>query len=119
MPEKFDGIRNPYIDVEPFLTDEIKDTGLHFGKGPRGWKLGDDKIYERVCESLYQHHEVDASEIIVTVKDGTVTLSGKVPDRHMKWAAEDSVADVPGVWEINNELEVSERRFHPLKVMNH
>lgn len=97
-------IHNPFINVRPLMGEEIKDTQTHFGKGPKNWNHTDDKTYERVCEALYMHSEIDASEIIIKVDNGTVTLSGSVPDYHTKWAAEDCVADLPGVWEVKNEL---------------
>ncbi len=109
--EKHDlGIRNPYIDLEPFLAEEQKNADTWI-------KNKSDDVYERVCEALYQHHDIDASQIIVSVKNGEVTLSGKVPDRNMKWTAESCVADVSGVRQINNELKVS--GSGKLNIVNH
>jgi osmotically-inducible protein OsmY len=104
-----DSIHNPYIDLYPFMeeTHEIKETGTHFGKGPKNYRPTDDLLYEKVCETLYLHPEVDASQIIIKVKDGEVTLSGRVPNREMKWEAENCVADLPGVSEVFNELRSS------------
>lgn len=115
-------IHNPLVDVRPLMSEEIKDTTLHFGKGPKGWKLKDDEIYERVCDALYRHREIDASEIIVWVNDGVVTLSGKVPDREMKWEAENYVLDVSGVKDVHNEIQVQRTdEFGPdaPRIINH
>src|SRR4051812_8188267 len=37
------------------------------GKGPKGYKRTDDRIYEEVCEALMRSHEVNATEIGVKV----------------------------------------------------
>lgn len=82
-----------------------QDRGF-FGKGPKGYKRSDDKIYDEVCDVLTTHYDIDASEIEVEVKDGTVTLTGTVEDRHTKRMAEDVVADMNGVQDVRNNLRV-------------
>jgi hypothetical protein len=110
--EKHDlGIRNPLIDLEPFLADKEKAA-----KARIRFHLGD--VYEKVCEVLYSNRDVDASRIIVAINDGEVTLSGQVPSRDMKWAAESCIAETTGVLKIYNELQVSENNSG-LKVINH
>lgn len=81
--------------------------GGFFGKGPKGWKRSDERLREEVCEALYRDTAIDASEIDVTVAEGTVTLSGTVDSRKVKRAAEDCVENLIGVHDVRNELRVS------------
>lgn len=82
------------------------DRGEHYGKGPKGWKRSDERIREEACEALWRDNEIDASEIDVQVKDGTLTLSGSVASRDLKRAAEHCVEDISGVDDVHNELRV-------------
>ncbi|MBX3230581.1 MAG: BON domain-containing protein [Labilithrix sp.] len=90
------------------LGGSMRGGGLtsHRGKGPKGFKRSDERIREMVCEALADHHDIDASEIEVTVKDGEVTLSGTVGERHLKRVAEDVVDEVSGVVEVQNQIRV-------------
>src|SRR4051794_21441524 len=76
------------------------------GRGPKGYKRSDERIKEEVCEALTDDHEVDASEIDVSVKNGEVTLAGWVGERRIKYLAEQIVDHVGGVVEIHNQLRV-------------
>ena len=79
----------------------------HVGRGPRGWQRRDEWVREDVCEQLAADPEVDAGAIEVAVDAGEVTLSGSVPERWMKRAAEDDAATVPGVREVHVRLRVA------------
>jgi len=82
--------------------------GSFAGKGPKGYQRSDERIGEDICRRLTEHPDVDASEIDVQVKDGTVTLSGTVDDRHSRWAAEDAVSEIHGVREVQNNIRVQQ-----------
>jgi len=86
--------------------DSDRSTSSHFGKGPKGWKRSDERIKEEVSEALYRAHDIDASDIDVTVKEGTVTLSGTVDSREAKRAAETCVERLSGVEDVTNEIKV-------------
>ena len=58
-------------------------------------------------EQLTRHPEIDASEIEVRVKNGEVTLTGTVEERHMKRMVEDLVEQASGVTEVHNQIRVS------------
>jgi hypothetical protein len=84
--------------------------GQHRGKGPRGYTRSDERIKETVCEALTDDAHIDASGIDVEVKNGEVTLSGIVPDRQTKRAAEDLVEGLSGVRDVANQLKISDER---------
>lgn len=67
----------------------------------------DDLELKRAVESeLSFEPSINAAEIGVAVKDGVVTLSGRVPSYWEKVAAERAAARVTGVKAVANELEV-------------
>jgi osmotically-inducible protein OsmY len=76
----------------------------HAGKGPKGYKRADNKIFDDVCEMLTLNPVVDASEIEVKVKDGCVFLKGKVESREVKRMAELSIENISGVVDVQNLL---------------
>jgi osmotically-inducible protein OsmY len=76
------------------------------GRGPRGYRPSDERIYEHVCDRLTDDPLVDASDIDVRVSDGEVTLSGNVRSRREKREAEDVAGSVVAVKDVINELRV-------------
>ena len=79
--------------------------GPFSGRGPKGYRRSDERIREDVGEALTRDGDLDASEIVVTVEDGEVTLEGTVPDRRSKRLAED-LAGQRGVRDVHNRLRV-------------
>lgn len=88
--------------------DDEEEEGVSefVGRGPKDYKRSDDRIYEDACDALMQSRLVDASHITVVVKDGHISLSGKVTTRKMKKDAEIVVEHLPGVWDVRNELSI-------------
>ncbi len=82
-------------------------SGPYAGVGPRGYQRSDERIMDDVCERLTAHGHLDASDINVQVNNGEVTLKGTVPDRRMKRLAEDVTESVSGVWDVHNQLRLS------------
>ena len=81
----------------------------HFGKGPKGYKRSDERIMEDVSQALTDHHDIDASDMEVAVKDGEVTLTGTVERRDTKRLAERVVEHVAGVTDVHNQLRLEAR----------
>jgi len=79
------------------------------GFGPQTYQRSDDRIRDDVCERLTDDARIDASNVTIDVNQGAVTLSGTVPERYMRYAAEDLVDDAMGVESINNQLRVQAR----------
>lgn len=78
----------------------------HTGKGPRGYRRSDERIHEDVNDRLMINSALDASDIVVAVKDGEVTLNGHVASRWDKRRAEDCADSVAGVTHVQNNLRV-------------
>lgn len=95
-----------YDDTEFEADYRDRSRGLHFGKGPKGWKRSDEAIKENACQALSDDSRVDATEIEVTVKDGVVHLRGTVDERRTKRRAEACVEDLSGVLDVINELRI-------------
>jgi osmotically-inducible protein OsmY len=81
--------------------------GPFVGRGPKGYRRSDERIREDVSDRLEQHPHIDATEIEVQVRDGVVTLTGTVDERHVKRMTEDVCESVPGVKDVVNHLRVS------------
>lgn len=81
----------------------------HRGRGPKGYLRSDDRIREDVCDRLTDDPHIDASEVEVAVKNGEVTLAGKIESRAARRRAEDLAENLPGVNYVQNNLRVSGR----------
>jgi osmotically-inducible protein OsmY len=66
----------------------------------------DDQIQTDVLAELKWDARVRANEIGVSVKDGIVTLTGRVDSYLERWAAEDAAHRVRGVKAVANDIEV-------------
>lgn len=71
----------------------------------------DEEITDMVFDSIDADPVVPyESDINVDVTGGIVTLSGTVPNKRIKHAVGDDAWWVPGVIDVNNNLQVSGRR---------
>jgi osmotically-inducible protein OsmY len=86
--------------------DTSRSGGSFAGRGPRSYQRSDERIREEVNERLTADARVDASDIDVEVKNGEVTLRGRVDERRDKRAAEEAIEDIPGVKDVKNDLRV-------------
>ena len=77
------------------------------GRGPKNYQRSDERIREDVCERLAEDHDVDATDIEVTVSGGVVVLTGSVGERQAKRIAEDLAESVRGVRDVENNLRVA------------
>ena len=66
----------------------------------------DRQLQLDVLDELRWEPGVKATDIGVTVKDGVVTLEGKVDSFAEKWAAEEAVKRLPGVKALAMDIEV-------------
>ncbi len=66
----------------------------------------DTTLREEISHVLAQHRGIDARDIDVAVNDGIVTLTGFVPERKMRYLAEDISINCFGVIDVTNHLRV-------------
>ena len=76
------------------------------GRGPKDYKRSDDRVREEICDCMTDDPLLDASEIVVQVSNGEVTLSGSVSSREQKRRAEDVAERVSGVTDVTNQLRI-------------
>jgi osmotically-inducible protein OsmY len=81
-------------------------SGPHAGKGPKGWKSSDDRIYEEVCQILEQRGDIDPSEVEIKVSNGEVTMEGTVSDRTSKRRLDEAIDQVSGIKDVHNRVRV-------------
>ena len=66
------------------------------------------RLQPTFCDRLCAHGFVDATDVVVVVTAGEVTLQGSVRGRREKRIAEDVAEEVSGVRQVHNELRVNE-----------
>jgi osmotically-inducible protein OsmY len=66
----------------------------------------DEEIKKNVVDHLYWDSRVDASNLLVEVKEGNVTISGTVPTLFSRSAAIEDVSGVAGVTKVENKIDV-------------
>lgn len=72
----------------------------------KAWKISDIKLKEKVVEVLMHSHDVDPSNLEVSVKDQVVYLKGYIESDGMKSVAEDLILSIPGVEEVFTDLKI-------------
>lgn len=68
--------------------------------------ISKEEIKKNVVDQLFWDARVDASNISVNIRDGTVVLSGTAPTFLGRQAAEQDTWSVPGVSSVKNEIMV-------------
>src|SRR5690606_26294575 len=64
-----------------------------------------DRISDDICEHIISQG-IDASKIRIEVKNGEVTLEGKVKSRATKYHLEDIAESTLGVKDVHNRIKV-------------
>jgi osmotically-inducible protein OsmY len=65
-----------------------------------------DRKIEQAARASYNYRTVLERHVSIESRDGVVTLSGTVEDKDDKALAADTVADLPGVERVDNEIVV-------------
>lgn len=76
------------------------------GAAPPGMSRDDERVYEAVLEALTREPGIDASGIQIQVRDGAVTLSGRVPDAAAAARAGDLAERASGARDVANRITV-------------
>jgi osmotically-inducible protein OsmY len=71
------------------------------------------EISEIAQAALRRSSYFELRDISCDFSGGILTLQGRVPSYHLKQLAQASVADVPGVVEVHNRVEVVMPRLSP------
>ncbi len=74
----------------------------HRGKGPRNFSRTDEHLREEVCELFLMNPDLDPRDIVVSVREGVVTLEGRIHRREDRYLAEDLAYGVTGVKDVIN-----------------
>lgn len=100
------GQEQRFRDRDASGTRRFSGAGRFSGHGPRGYQRSDERIREDVCELLTRHGAIDATDMDVDVRAGTVVLRGSTDSGRIRRLAEELVEDLPGVRDVQNELRV-------------
>lgn len=65
-----------------------------------------DRKIESAAKASYNYRTVLEDQVKVKVRDGVVTLSGTVFDQDHRVLAENTVRNLPGVVDVNNQIKV-------------
>mgnify|MGYP001177945312 CR=1 FL=1 len=109
LPE-YGGPRDPWGEGPAYGRSGGREHESFAGRGPSGYRRADERIAEEVNEALTWDWRLDATDIMVSVEGGDVTLSGTVRDRRSKRRAEDLADDVRGVNDVQNQLRIHDPR---------
>ncbi|HEX6044791.1 MAG TPA: BON domain-containing protein [Pyrinomonadaceae bacterium] len=102
-----DEVASWFGDEEAERRRRMDEQRPHRGKGPKGYRRSDERIKEDVNDRLSEGY-LDATEIMVAVENGEVTLTGTVNSRADKRRAEDIAEYVSGVSNVENRLRVKD-----------
>lgn len=65
-----------------------------------------DRKIESAAKASYNYRTALEDHVRVTAREGVVTLTGSVPDSDQRTLAEDTVRDLPGVVQVDNQIKV-------------
>ena len=82
-------------------------SSLFISSAPLRASDTDDRIESAAAKSYTFKTTLKDDSIKIESKDGVVTLTGTVADGSQKSLAEDTVASLPGVKSVDNELKIS------------
>jgi BON domain len=83
-----------------------RDGATERAEGTVGLQRSDERLRVKLCDVFADAHDLDTSDIRVSVQNGQVTLTGVVPDRLSKRRAEEHIERMSGVKGVINDLSV-------------
>jgi osmotically-inducible protein OsmY len=78
----------------------------------RARRVNANAVRQRIRGAVHRQAQIDANAINVDVDGGTVTLAGVVDSWSERLAARNAAWSVPGVQEVNDNIEVAEQSVH-------
>lgn len=88
-------------------AEKIPGFGAH---ATRRANPDDERVREEVYEALDRRADIDAPDISLHVRKGTVTIEGEVADAVVRHRVEQCVDSVDGVKDVNNRLHLAAPR---------
>jgi hypothetical protein len=85
-------------------SESFGEVKNHRGKAPKNFNISDQRLFEKICDALTDHPDIDATSVDVKVLSGVVTLTGEVENRHSKKLAEAISESITGVKDVFNYL---------------
>lgn len=89
---------------EPRVYGNTGNSGAY--PAPQGASTQDWGLAERIREMLSTNADLSGSPIAVVVHGGTVILHGSVPTKSQGQKVQQAVASVPGVQQVQNEMQI-------------
>lgn len=96
-------------DFDLTYKDQYETEKDFSGIGPVGYKRSTEKIKDEAFTLLKKDSSLDASQIVIEVKDRILILHGKVSSRTDKRLAERIVEEVSGIDDVYNFLTINKR----------
>ena len=81
-------------------------TSGAFAEGPMAGTASDARLEARISTTYALNPHLQAGDITVSVRDGTATLTGTVPEDINKELAEQFALNVDGVTEVDNQIVI-------------
>ena len=88
-------------------------TGGAFAEGPMSANPGDARLEAKISTTYALSPHLQGGDITVSVRDGTATLTGTVPEDINKELAEQFARNVEGVTEVDNQLVIDADYVRP------
>ena len=89
-----------------FFDAEAWHRGPYLGLGPQGYSRSDERIREDICDELTRRRDVDPRRVVVTVRNGEVTLEGTVDSLEMRRLVDDVASACTGVTQLHDRLRL-------------
>ena len=95
-----------YMQGETNIFAEVEEQQKHKGVGPAGYDRSDEDVQAAVNEALTDDAMLDPTNVIVSVRDGVVTLEGSVVNDASRSRAEECAMSVHGAHRCDNNIKV-------------
>jgi hypothetical protein len=89
-----------------FFNAEAWDRGPYLGLGPESYSRPDERICEAICDELTRRRDIDPRGVVVTVRDGEVTLEGTVESLEMRGLVDSVASACSGVTQVYDRLRL-------------
>jgi BON domain len=96
-----------------FFNGEAWDRGPYVGLGPQGYSRSDERVREDICDELTRRGDIDPSRVVVTVRNGEVTLEGSVDSLETRRVVDDVASACIGVTQVNDRLRLERHGATP------